>query len=454
MTVCNEDRGSMRHSSSWPDRIPKTVKVRVDPLSRAFTIIPSIHETLHPLLTAAKSNWFEEIVLLDRDSPTSGTAKRRFAEDVNVRSRYDPENSQEFHELRTFVPETPKRATRRKSPTKERTQEEHNGRPKFLRSLSTTEETRNWRDTSAADLSSGKKTRSFTGLEEHLAANKDPPDDPFDSEAKRVTAESSTNREPLHEASNLFLDYSNDVSKVDIPREATQTRESPGASDVTSRDDSTKEISPEVKVSRPRSWEDQRSAEGPDDRSNRFFAPTPTRIIPPHIEIVDYDYIASISPRGGQHACPKCTSGFQADPFRSSAVDKRLAINKGDGGSNSRRTEAPDGEGFGWGERAAKCLIGKVRNGREEGKKYEARKSGSPPTRASDVRKEATLRRHYYPEGGWGYVIVTCSVLVHFLGIGLQFAAPGTWHVTAELKFHHPPLHSAGKSALPGAHPL
>ncbi|KAK2579599.1 hypothetical protein KPH14_010893 [Odynerus spinipes] len=65
--------------------------------------------------------------------------------------------------------------------------------------------------------------------------------------------------------------------------------------------------------------------------------------------------------------------------------------------------------------------------------------------RPYDLRKEATLRRHYYPEGGWGYVIVTCSMLVHFLGIGLQFAAPGSWHVTAELKFHHPPLHSAGK---------
>ncbi|EFN84991.1 hypothetical protein EAI_17332, partial [Harpegnathos saltator] len=55
------------------------------------------------------------------------------------------------------------------------------------------------------------------------------------------------------------------------------------------------------------------------------------------------------------------------------------------------------------------------------------------------------LRRHYYPEGGWGYVIVTCSMLVHFLGVGLQLAAPGTWHVTAELKFRHPPLHSAGE---------
>lgn len=28
----------------------------------------------------------------------------------------------------------------------------------------------------------------------------------------------------------------------------------------------------------------------------------------------------------------------------------------------------------------------------------------------------------------------------------MQLAAPGTWHLTAELKFHHPPLHSAGKT--------
>lgn len=39
-----------------------------------------------------------------------------------------------------------------------------------------------------------------------------------------------------------------------------------------------------------------------------------------------------------------------------------------------------------------------------------------------DPRKTATLYRHYYPEGGWGYVIVTCSVLVSVLGQGLQLS--------------------------------
>jgi hypothetical protein len=37
-----------------------------------------------------------------------------------------------------------------------------------------------------------------------------------------------------------------------------------------------------------------------------------------------------------------------------------------------------------------------------------------------DPRKTATLRRHYYPEGGWGWVVVGCSVGVHVLNHGLQ----------------------------------
>ncbi|KAK3923035.1 Monocarboxylate transporter 14 [Frankliniella fusca] len=46
------------------------------------------------------------------------------------------------------------------------------------------------------------------------------------------------------------------------------------------------------------------------------------------------------------------------------------------------------------------------------------------PVLALDSRKKTTLSRHYYPEGGWGWVVVTCSVVVHLLGAGLQFAWP------------------------------
>lgn len=46
------------------------------------------------------------------------------------------------------------------------------------------------------------------------------------------------------------------------------------------------------------------------------------------------------------------------------------------------------------------------------------------PVLALDTRKKVTLGRHYYPEGGWGWVVVTCSVVVHLLGHGLQLSWP------------------------------
>ena len=96
-----------------------------------------------------------------------------------------------------------------------------------------------------------------------------------------------------------------------------------------------------------------------------------------------------------------------------------------------------------WRRIGARGLIGGGR-GKEKG----GRRNPVLCRPINDVRKEATLRRHYYPEGGWGYVIVTCSALVHFLGIGLQLAAPGSWYLTAELVFHQPALHSAGNFNL------
>ena len=80
-----------------------------------------------------------------------------------------------------------------------------------------------------------------------------------------------------------------------------------------------------------------------------------------------------------------------------------------------------------------------------------ARPSAPPPISKPppilDPRKTATLSRHYYPEGGWGWVVVGCSVGVHVLNHGLQLGGgavllsaaatafqssdtdAGTWHV-------------------------
>lgn len=168
---------------------------------------------------------------------------------------------------------------------------------------------------------------------------------------------------------------------------------------------------------------------------------------PPVIRIVDYDDASTSKTWESRHACAKCKSdGFlelQVDPFRSSAEqsqNKRNCIESGtlkDRRFRSRSTTYDFRPGLGktFGRRT-KSFAGDLRG-------TEVNDPSPRPT--IDHRKEVTLRRHYYPEGGYGYIVVACSALVHFLGIGLQLAAPGTFHISAELKFHHPPIHSAGK---------
>lgn len=60
------------------------------------------------------------------------------------------------------------------------------------------------------------------------------------------------------------------------------------------------------------------------------------------------------------------------------------------------------------------------------------------------ARKAATLRRHYYPEGGWGWVIVGVAVLTGVLGTGLQFASP-FFLIPAGKRFDVHPAYASGK---------
>lgn len=49
-----------------------------------------------------------------------------------------------------------------------------------------------------------------------------------------------------------------------------------------------------------------------------------------------------------------------------------------------------------------------------------------PPPPASPkapVEPRRLLRRHYYPEGGWGWVVLIASTLVQILNHGLQLSA-------------------------------
>lgn len=59
-------------------------------------------------------------------------------------------------------------------------------------------------------------------------------------------------------------------------------------------------------------------------------------------------------------------------------------------------------------------------------------------------RKAATLRRHYYPEGGWGWVVVGAAVLTGILGTGLQFASP-FFLIPAGKRFDVHPGQATGK---------
>ncbi|BET00997.1 Hypothetical protein NTJ_13813 [Nesidiocoris tenuis] len=56
---------------------------------------------------------------------------------------------------------------------------------------------------------------------------------------------------------------------------------------------------------------------------------------------------------------------------------------------------------------------------------------------AADLRRFAppTLKQHYYPEGGWGWVVIAVVVAVHVIGPGVHSAA-GVF--PAEVRRHFP----------------
>ncbi|KAG5870948.1 hypothetical protein JTB14_027123 [Gonioctena quinquepunctata] len=67
-----------------------------------------------------------------------------------------------------------------------------------------------------------------------------------------------------------------------------------------------------------------------------------------------------------------------------------------------------------------------------------------PPELPLDARKTTTLRRHYYPEGGWGWVVVVCAVLVHVLNHGVQLGC-SQLVIPGAQKFNVETVHFAGQ---------
>lgn len=62
----------------------------------------------------------------------------------------------------------------------------------------------------------------------------------------------------------------------------------------------------------------------------------------------------------------------------------------------------------------------------------------------AELRQLLTLKQHYYPEGGWGWVIVVCAVLVQCLSHGLHGAAGILYDETLK-KFGEETTQPAGK---------
>ncbi|OQR69967.1 hypothetical protein BIW11_04252 [Tropilaelaps mercedesae] len=65
-------------------------------------------------------------------------------------------------------------------------------------------------------------------------------------------------------------------------------------------------------------------------------------------------------------------------------------------------------------------------------------------SRKEKANKVATIRQHYYPEGGWGWAVSGCALAVHILadGTALAFA-----HLLSHVhqKWSHVPLVNIGE---------
>lgn len=73
----------------------------------------------------------------------------------------------------------------------------------------------------------------------------------------------------------------------------------------------------------------------------------------------------------------------------------------------------------------------------------EASKGHVPGARVTQLQARRLLCRHYYLEGGWGWVVATCSVLVHILSHGIQLSC-SQLITPASRKFQVAAIHPAG----------
>uniref|UniRef100_A0A182YEZ8 Monocarboxylate transporter n=1 Tax=Anopheles stephensi TaxID=30069 RepID=A0A182YEZ8_ANOST len=60
--------------------------------------------------------------------------------------------------------------------------------------------------------------------------------------------------------------------------------------------------------------------------------------------------------------------------------------------------------------------------------------------------KASTLRRHYYPEGSWGWIVLAVGTLQAILNHGVQLSGP-LYLLPAGERFHQPAVNSCGATA-------
>lgn len=437
----------MRHSSSWPDRAPKTVKVRIDPLSRALTIIPTSRETVYRLeQTSNKSDCLEEVILLDRYSSkgiASVMIKRKLIDgkpSINNKPTSTAENSSDV--------------------INNETKSRKNSNRYFMpRSLSSIETTAIHQD-AVIVLEENIFRDQLRCKSDFFAKNDEVKNSQDIKKASLLRTMSDTT-----DIAQLFPKH---VQEESVNTAARLTNKSPSFAEANAFDVIVNIADERLHAARIAQIDNSqtRETDGVRKECQTAISPasSPRQVTssPPHIKVDDYDDYAtsvSFSSKEDYHACPKCTSEgllrSQIDPFRSPSRGKKnrdatAAKAHGFRRDDSIKREKKEEHDIRQNKDIwyAGCLMGDARNANSKKLDRQNKDDGLLPARpAIDFRKEATLKRHYYPEGGWGYVIVTCSVLVHFIGVGLQLAAPGCWHTTAERKFRHPPLHSAGKNS-------
>ena len=96
--------------------------------------------------------------------------------------------------------------------------------------------------------------------------------------------------------------------------------------------------------------------------------------------------------------------------------------------------------------------VGSLENRYRSSKKAEVVSIHEEIVSARTVRKRriAGIFQHYYPEGGWGYVVLICGFFVHLLTHGLQQSLVALIFPLSSRRFHMTEIELIGKRIYSG----